>query len=231
MTVAADLYKALGQPGAQRVVTTKDLAGLSTPVGSPTPTRVTLARAVDHWVELDALVRVRRGVYLNRLSIPAPTLEEAAPYIRTGAVLSLQSVLGRTGVFNNPTPWITCVVPLGSDTNRSVGVVRTPTAHFRFSGIDLRLFPSPQDDWASDAYEAFALVPTATPEKAFLDLLYLSAQPSGKASLPPAGDIDWDELDTDRLDRLAVRMGLEEHLAQARLGRTLVRRPVLRHPR
>jgi hypothetical protein len=67
---------------------------------------------------------VREGAYLNGMSFPEVALAEAASVIRTGAVVSLQSVLGDAGVLNNPTPDVTCVMATTAPST-SGGTVRS----------------------------------------------------------------------------------------------------------
>ena len=83
-------------------------------------------------VAANRLQRVVRGLFLNRLITPPPQLCEAAVWLRPGAVISLQTVLGDSGVWNNYTEWVTAVVPLSSRyTTPSLGRVETRRRHFR----------------------------------------------------------------------------------------------------
>lgn len=52
-----------------------------------------------------------RGLYLSQLAIPRPAAAEAADFIRTGAVVSLQTVLGEAGITNNFSDVVTSVLP------------------------------------------------------------------------------------------------------------------------
>lgn len=74
---------------------------------------------VGYLIRAQALRRVTQGTYLNRLALPPAELYEAAPVIRTGAVLSLNSVLGELGVINNPSCIVTCICRLRSKSARS----------------------------------------------------------------------------------------------------------------
>jgi hypothetical protein len=58
---------------------------------------------VERWIQeavaANRLLRVVRGLFLNRLIMPPPPqLCEAAVWLRPGAVISLQKVLGDSGV-------------------------------------------------------------------------------------------------------------------------------------
>src|SRR6202022_1237340 len=54
---------------------------------------------------------VTRGLYLNQLAAPSPTAAEAAGFIRTGAIVSLQTVLGEAGNTHNFPDVVTSVLP------------------------------------------------------------------------------------------------------------------------
>lgn len=186
--------------------------------------RKVLLAAMQRWKALGLVKQVARGIYLNGRITPLPTLDEAAPWLRRGAVISLQRVLGQAGVLNNPTERITCVLPL--QVSRAVGAVRSDLGLFTFSGMRGDLVPDGKEAWSRDALEPYAHVPTATPEKALLDWLYL-ARESQKWALPPRHDIDFGEMDLVRLQRLAAHMGLERDLG-AFLGSAPVAAPAQR---
>lgn len=205
-TVRDRALAALRAPGAPRVMTPGSLWTWlrTTPDAAMRPRSV--FNALTAWQRTGMVRRVGGGLYLNQLARPMPHLAEAAPWLRAGAVVSLQHVLGEAGVLNNPTAWITCVVPLSR--SRAVGTVTTEAGVFQFSGVRDGIVPEGGESWAAEAFQPHAHVPTATPEKALLDWLYL-AQVSPKWALPPRGDLDLDDLDADRLQRLARPMGLE----------------------
>lgn len=170
-----------------------------------------ITQFLSNWVELGVIKKVKHGVYLNLRASPQPLLEEAAPWIRSGAIVSLQSVLGRSGVLNNPTDWVTCVYPYSKNPNHLE--LSLEGGIFRFSPMNDQAFPQKEDDWFEDAYEPFTKVQTATPEKALLDWIYLGVN-GYRNTLPPPHDIDWEELNTSRLERLAEKMNLTEALVQ-----------------
>lgn len=71
--------------------------------------------------------------------IPDLRFIEAAVWLRPGAVISLQTVLGDAGVWNNYTGWVTAVVPLSSRyTTPSLGTVATGAGTFVFRGVPKR---------------------------------------------------------------------------------------------
>lgn len=207
MTLQMAVLAALAKPGAPRILDVPVLTDWLEQA-KITPADRTLREIVRLLCTTGQLERVRYGVYLNRQAKPAVSAMELAPWLREGAVVSLQRVLSQAGVLNNPTPEITCV--LDASLNRNVGVLDTALGTFSFHGLRPGLLPPPDADWAKDAFEPFTQVPMATPEKALLDWLALSQSQGGKSRLrPPAPqDIEWDGLDRERLDRLAQQMGL-----------------------
>lgn len=194
----------LASPGAPRVFAPGDLHDWLKGEGIDI-SRASITVSLQAWGDAGFIQKIKHGVYLNLRATPRPTPEEAAPLVRAGAIVSLQTVLGQSGVLNNPTPWVTCVYPYSKNPNHLTLELEGGT--YRFTPVNDEAFPPPGDDWDGDAFEPFAKVPTATPEKALLDWLYLSENARAWAP-PPAQDIDFDELDADRLDRLALRMDL-----------------------
>lgn len=181
-----------------------------------TPSRSTLNRVIREWAAAGLIRRVAQGVFLNMQAFPQPIAQEATPILRPGAIVSLGTVLGDAGVLNNPTPWVMAVLPAHGVTRHATHLDSVPGVVFKFAYMQPRLVPSHTSDWASDAYEARTRVPTATPEKALLDWIYLSSVGASAARwrLPASHDIDMDYLDEGRLSRLSERMGLQSELAQ-----------------
>lgn len=149
------------------------------------------------------LQAVQRGLFLNRWRRPAGTLADAAPWLRTDTVVSLNTVLGDAGVLNNPSHAVTAVVPLdrGAPPPR-LGRQRTRAGSLHFFGLPRRILE------AGAAADRLSQQPPhdhprATPEKALLDWLYLAASPRSHRTWPPRGDLDMDLLNLPRLRRLA----------------------------
>ena len=155
------------------------------------------------------LQRVVRGLFLNRLITPPAQLCEAAVWLRPGAVISLQTVLGDSGVWNNFTEWVTAVVPLSSRyTTPSLGRVETEGGTFVFRGVPEHVLETGAEN---DRLVAGVDYRRATPEAALLHWLYLSNSPRSRMSTPPL-DLDLGELDLKRLRRLAIGMRLDANL-------------------
>jgi hypothetical protein len=164
---------------------------------------------IDRWIReaiaSGRLQRVVRGTYLNRFIHPAAQPCEAAVWLRQGATISLQTVLGDSGVWNSFTDWVTAVVPLSPRFSLpSLGRMSTGAGTFVFRGIPLRTLDVGAE---SDRLEAGLSYRRATPEAALLHWLYLARSPRSHLSAPPA-DLDVASLDSRRLVRLARAMGL-----------------------
>lgn len=173
--------------------------------------RGTLFRWIREQAESGALRQVTRGLYLNQLAQPAPVLAEAAAHVRSGAVVSLQTVLGEAGITNNYPDIVTTVLPIHKGMAQSSRPVVARTTEFRFHAMPARLLDE-RAGGLTDRLDADATYPRATPEKALLDWIYLGASPRTRLAGAPF-DIDIDLLDLRRLTRLAKHMKLESKLS------------------
>jgi hypothetical protein len=206
------LELALAEPSALRVLDTASIIQAANGV-RPDISKPSVERWIQEAVSAARLQRVVRGLFLNRLIVPPPQLCEAAVWLRPGAVISLQTVLGDCGVWSNYTDWVTAVVPLSSRyTTPSLGRVETLGGTFVFHGMPERVLET--------GAENDRLVPgvdyrRATPEAALLHWLYLSGSSRSRMSTPPL-DLDVDELDSRRLNRLAAAKGLDSNLGSWR---------------
>jgi hypothetical protein len=198
----------LAQPSALRVLDTASIIQLAQNV------RQDISKpSVERWIReataANRLRRVVRGLFLNRLITPPPQLCEAAVWLRPGAVISLQTVLGDSGVWNNYTEWVTAVVPLSSRyATPSLGRVDTTGGTFVFRGVPERVL---ETGAGNDRLAAGVDYRRATPEAALLHWLYLSDSPRSGMSTPPL-DLDLSALDLKRLKRLANGMRLDANL-------------------
>src|ERR1700730_8992958 len=133
------LELALGEPAALRVIDTASIVRVAKDVRRDI-SKASVERWIQEAVAANRLERVVRGLFLNRLIVPPARLCEAAVWLRPGAVISLQTVLGDGGVWNNYTDWVTAVVPLGPRyTTPSLGRVETAAGVFVFRGIPERV--------------------------------------------------------------------------------------------
>jgi len=199
----------LAEPGALRVLDTASIIQQAKTVRRDL-SKPSVERWIKEAVAANRLRRVVRGLFLNRLITPTPQLCEAAVWLRPGAVISLQTVLGDSSVWNNYTEWVTAVVPLSSRyTTPSLGRVETVGGTFLFRGVSERVLETGAE---TDRLVAGLDYRRATPEAALLHWLYLSGSPRSRMSTPPL-DLDLGALDWKRLKRLANAMRLDANLA------------------
>ena len=199
----------LAEPSALRVLDTASIIQVAKNVRGDI-SKPSVERWIREAVAANRLQRVVRGLFLNELISPPAQLCEAAVWLRPGAVISLQTVLGDSGVWNNYTPWVTAVVPLSSRyTTPSLGRVETGGGTFVFRGISESILETGAE---RDRLVTGVDYRRATPEAALLHWLYLSDSPRSRMSAPPL-DLDLGALDLKRLQRLATVMRLEDSLA------------------
>ncbi len=202
------LELALAEPAALRVLDRKSIIGLALTV-RPRVSKPTVERWIQDAVGANRLQRVVRGLYLNRIISPPAQLAEAAVWLRQGAVVSLQTVLGDAGVWNNYTGWVTAVVPLSRRyATPTLGRLATAAGTFIFRGLPERVLEAGREE---DRLVPAISYRRATPEAALLHWLYLSNSPRSRMSAPPA-DLELESLDSGRLQRLSRKMNLSEQL-------------------
>jgi hypothetical protein len=202
------LELALAEPNALRVLDTASIIQVADNVRRNI-SRPSVERWIQDAVSANRLQRVVRGLFLNRLITPPAQLCEAAVWLRPGAVISVQTVLGDSGVWNNYTQWVTAVVPFSSRyTTPSLGRVETAGGTFVFHGMPERVLESGAEH---DRLVAGVGYRRATPEAALLHWLYLSSSPRSRMSAPPL-DLDLGALDSKRLKRLASATHLDTNL-------------------
>ena len=175
------------------------------------PARTTLFNWLRAQRANGVLRPITRGLYLNQLAQPRPQAAEAADYVRTGAVVSLQTVLGDAGATNNYSDIVTCVVPIHDGVAQSSRPVRAERIEFRFHAMPARLLDA-RAGAIEDRVNLDVAYGRASAEKALLDWIYLGASPRTRLSGPPL-DIDLDLLSLPRLRRLAKAMNLGKALA------------------
>jgi hypothetical protein len=209
----------LAEPSALRVLDTASIIQVAKNVRRDI-SKPSVERWIRKAVAANRLQRVVRGLFLNRLITPPPQLCEAAVWLRPGAVISLQTVLGDSGVWNNYTEWVTAVVPLSSRyTTPSLGRVQTEGGTFVFRGVPEHVLETGAEN---DRLVAGVDYRRATPEAALLHWLYLSSSPRSRMSTPPL-DLDLGELDLKRLNRLAAAMRLDSNLCSWRASNVVQR--------
>lgn len=202
------LEVALADPTALRVLDKASIVRLSRDM-QPEVSEPTIERWIQEAVSANRLQRVVRGLYLNRLINPPAQLSEAAVWLRPGAVISLQTVLGDAGVWNNFTDWVTAVVPLSRRyTTPSLGRLETAAGIFVFRGLPEAVLEAGREE---DRLVSGTTYRRATPEASLLHWLYLSNSPRSRMSEPPP-DLDMAMLNVQRLRRLSRAMQMSELL-------------------
>jgi hypothetical protein len=196
----------LAEPSARRIFTAAEFhlfVQKYRPGASPSTARST----AEIMVSAGALRRVSSGVFLNRRKVPPTELSEVAPLMRSGAVVSLHSVLGECGFLNNPSAIVMAVLPTSAAKRPRLGEVKTSAGDvFRFYGLAERFFPQTNEDrWAM--LQPGRPNETFRPEAALLQWLHLAGMQRSSLTMPPA-DVDMEALDLELLNRLAAQWKL-----------------------
>lgn len=169
--------------------------------------RANLSRQLSRWVNDGRLLQLRRGWYVLaepfRKVQPHPFL--LANRLKKASYVSLQSALAEYGLIPEHVPAVTSV------TTGRPEELRTPLGTFLYSHVQPAWFHGCTRRDLGGGQTAFV----ATPEKALLDLIYLT---------PGADELDYlRELRLQNLERL--NPDTLRHLA-ARSGRAKLRRAV-----
>lgn len=148
------------------------------------------------------LVEVAKGVYLNRMGHKDVSPAAAASWIRARSIVSLSWVLEQAGITNNFGETFTCIIPTHPSWTHAQTAQRVVPGlgTFRFFTMRADLQEETAGKLADIRDMAFDY-PRATPEKAFLDWLYLGQSHRSKLNPPPL-DLAFDRLNQPRLKRL-----------------------------
>jgi len=203
--------RSLMRAESPQVMTTAALLALATAGLAEAPSPATLARWVAGLVEAGKLREVIKGVYLNVLGHRDVSPAAAAFLVRSRSIVSLSWVLEQAGVTNNLGDTITCVIPTHPswpNPNLAERVTRAGTYRFYAMPDQLARPAQARFDDVQDAHYTYA---RATPEKAFLDWVYLGSSPRSRLHAPPP-DLDMSLLDERRIRRLTKAMQVEDRL-------------------
>lgn len=171
----------------------------------------TLLRQIQVLEESNIIQRIYSGIYINKIQQnPIVQNQEVLNVLRPNAILSLNYVLGNSGVLNNPTFFFTAVLPTSS--NKSQNEIKLDDGNY----INLAYL---NDDFFNEdilkiSLQKYSKVPMATPEKAIIDLLYLNSSARGNKrwSLPPLQDWDISSLNMDKLNLIAEKLNMTEQV-------------------
>ncbi|MFW6272751.1 MAG: hypothetical protein ACOC2U_03120 [bacterium] len=186
---------------APRILTAQNLFLIAKKYKSNISKR-TLERWIQEQINSERFDLIKNGVYINNLIYPIVSPLEAIPHIVPDAVVSLQFVLGEFGVMNNYTDIATCVIP----TKTYSPEIKNNSLRFQFNMISEEILNAGEE---KDRLLDDKKYQMATPEKAFLDMLYLGSLKKSKLTVPPM-DCDLDNLKKRRLNRLIKAMNLEK---------------------
>lgn len=183
------------------------IVGLDRPAGGS----VARTRFADRMVKSGLLVRVQKDLYANLVANPVVHPNEVASRLRDGAVVGLHTVLGELGIAHNPSRIVTAVIPESSGSIGSPLRLETGFGDYRFIPMrDEAFYAGAEADRLASGYR----YPRSTPERAFCDWVYLSVV-KGRESLPsPPLDMEVDDLDMGRVERLASALGISEPVAR-----------------
>ncbi len=150
-----------------------------------------LRRQLDRWVKSGRLLQLRRGIYSvalpYRAEAPHPFL--VANYVRRPSYVSLQSALSHYGMIPEFVPATTSV------TTGRPEELNTPLGRFLFRHVKKPAFFGYVKTEISRGQQVFL----SSPEKALVDLLYLTPGSDSPAYLEelrfePGDRFDWDTL-------------------------------------
>lgn len=172
---------------------------------SPAQVRLQLSR----WVKAGRMLQLRRGLYAL-----APTWRKAEPHpflvanrLQRGSYVSLQSALALYGIIPEHVPVVTSVGPGRPET------VHNPLGAFRFNHMGGRLLFG----YSRLEIAARQLAFVASPEKALLDLIYLSPGSDSRDYLSELRLQNPAAFDVATLEELARRSGKAKLLRAASL--------------
>ncbi len=149
--------------------------------GARSPERV--RRQLGRWVKAGKIIMLRRGVYAIREPYARRTLHPflAANALRKASYVSLQSALSYHGMIPEHTPAVTSV------TTRRPESLETPIGRFTFRHVNRRLFFGFGEREVAPGQPALV----AGPEKALIDLLYLTPGSDDRGYLEELR-LEWD---------------------------------------
>ncbi len=169
---------------------------------------VDLGRQLSRWVKSGNLIQLRRNIYVlsERYQKTRPHPFHVANRLKRASYVSLQSALEYYGLIPEYVPSVTSIT-----TGRPEELL-TPLGAFIFKHIKKALFSGYQSVDLGEDQSAFI----ATPEKALLDLLYLTPSSDNPDYLRELRLQNSETLKTDLLIESADRSGSRKLLRAAR---------------
>ncbi len=170
---------------------------------------VKLGIQLSRWIQAGKLIQIRRGLYTlsrqYRKTDPHPF--HIANRIKRGSYVSLQSALEHYGLIPEYVPSVISV------TTGRPQKFDTPLGHYIFRHIKRDLFSDYSLEEAGRGQTAFI----AKPEKALIDLLYLTPGSDDAAFIRELRLQNLDHLDFRELQKIVRRSGSPKLIRSARL--------------
>jgi predicted transcriptional regulator of viral defense system len=165
--------------------------------GSVNP--IDLSKQLSRWVESGKLIQIRRGLYAlsERYRKTEPHPFYIANQIRRASYVSLQSALEHYGLIPEYVPTVTSV------TTGRPQTFKTPLGNYIYRHIKKELF----FDYTLEQLTAGQSVFIASPEKALLDLLYLTPKSGDTAYLEELRLQNMNNMDIKRFQKTARSTG------------------------
>jgi predicted transcriptional regulator of viral defense system len=169
---------------------------------------IDLGRQLSRWVKSGNLIQLRRGLYAlsERYQKTPPHPFLIANRLKRASYVSLQSALGYHGLIPEYVPSITSV------TTGRPGMLTNPFGAYIFKHVKKTLFLGYKAIDIGDRQSAFV----AVPEKALLDLLYLTPDSDNLDYLRELRLQNIEALNTELLIELATRTGSKKLLRASR---------------
>jgi predicted transcriptional regulator of viral defense system len=163
---------------------------------------------ISRWVSSGVLIQLRRGYYLlaRQYRRKEPDVHYIANVLSSPSYVSLEYALAYYGLIPEAVAVITSV------TTRRPETIQTPIGRFEYRHIAQQHF------WGYETRDAAGVAPVqmALPEKALLDLVYLSPGGIGEGFFESLRLQHFESLDADRLTAFAKRFGGRKMPAAAR---------------
>jgi predicted transcriptional regulator of viral defense system len=160
---------------------------------------IDLSKQLSRWVESKKLVQIRRGLYAlsERYRKTEPHPFYIANRIRRASYVSLQSALEHYGLIPEYVPTVTSV------TTGRPQTFKTPLGNYIYRHIKKEFF----FDYTLEQMTAGQSAFIASPEKALLDLLYLTPRSDDTAYLEELRLQNMDNMDIKRFHEKARSTG------------------------
>ena len=173
--------------------------------GADTPQQI--QRQLTDWVRAGKVVQLRRGLYTLAppYQVEPPHSYLIANHLVRGSYVSLQLALSHYGLIPDHVAVVTSV------TTGRPGMWHNPYGHFSYQHIQPTLFFGFQ--YRQITHNQWAYM--ATPEKALLDLIYLTPAADSEGYIRALRLQNLDQLDTQRLTTYV------ERIHKPKLGRAL----------